>query len=159
STLLDVLAARKSVGRLSGQVLVDGKPRDDSAFVRRSAYVPQDDHFIPTLSAWEVISVHAALVLPPAIGPAGSRKRCTEVLAAMGLGRQGSTLVGGTLPGGLVLRGLSGGERKRLAIATGIVAAPSALLLDEPTSGLDAAAALGVMQYMHALAHAGHVVL
>ncbi len=63
------------------------------------------------------------------------------------------------LPGGLQLRGLSGGERKRLAIATGIVAAPSALLLDEPTSGLDAAAALGVMRYMAALADAGHVVL
>ncbi|GLC35968.1 hypothetical protein PLESTB_000524500 [Pleodorina starrii] len=159
STLLDVLAARKRVGRLSGQVLVDGRPRDDNAFVRRSAYVPQDDHFIPTLSAWEVITFHASLVLPAATSPTGRRKRCTEVLAAMGLGRQGSTLVGGTLPGGLVLRGLSGGERKRLAIATGIVAAPSALLLDEPTSGLDAAAALGVMQYMHALAQAGHVVL
>ncbi|GIL43410.1 hypothetical protein Vafri_1186 [Volvox africanus] len=159
STLLDVLAARKRVGRLSGHVLVDGKPRDDGAFVRRSAYVPQDDHFIPALSAWEVITFYASLVLPAATSPAGRRKRCTEVLAAMGLGRQSGTLVGGTLPGGLVLRGLSGGERKRLAIATGIVAAPSALLLDEPTSGLDAAAALGVMQYMHALAQAGHVVL
>ncbi len=41
STLLDILAARKHVGRLSGSVLVDGRPRDAGAFVRKSAYVPQ----------------------------------------------------------------------------------------------------------------------
>jgi len=43
--------------------------------------------------------------------------------------------VGGLLPGGLSLRGISGGERKRLSIAAGIVAAPSVVFLDEPTSG------------------------
>lgn len=53
----------------------------------------QDDHFIPTLSAWEVITFHASLVLPAAAGRMGRRRRCAEVLAAMGLSRQGGTLV------------------------------------------------------------------
>ena len=38
------------------------------------------------------------------------------------------------------------GERKRLAVAAGIIALPSVLLLDEPTSGLDASAALTLMR-------------
>ncbi|KAG2454581.1 hypothetical protein HYH02_000423 [Chlamydomonas schloesseri] len=153
-------------GPADGAVLVDGAPRVEAAFLRRSAYVPQDDRFLPTLTAGEVLSFYGALVLPAAAPPrrpppAARRRRCREVLGAMGLARQADTLVGGVLPGGLLLRGLSGGERKRLAITTGIVAAPSALLLDEPTSGLDASAALGALcvRYMRALADVGHVVL
>lgn len=66
-----------------------------------------------------------------------------------------ATQVGGNLPGGLHVQGLSGGERKRLAIAAGIVGFPSLLHLDEPTSGLDAYAALSVMQYMRVMADSG----
>jgi ATP-binding cassette subfamily G (WHITE) protein 2 len=74
----------------------------------------------------------------------GRRARITEVLSEVGLAHAASTIVGGTLPGGLMLRGLSGGERKRLSVASGILAAPSFIFLDEPTSGLDSFAALSV---------------
>jgi ABC-type multidrug transport system ATPase subunit len=59
-----------------------------------------------------------------------------------------------------MLRGLSGGERKRLSIAAGILASPSVVFLDEPTSGLDSFAALTVMGYLKCMARdAGHVVI
>lgn len=41
STLMDILAGRKSVGNLTGAVLVDGKPRRQQEFARKTAYVPQ----------------------------------------------------------------------------------------------------------------------
>ncbi|WIA10023.1 hypothetical protein OEZ85_010235 [Tetradesmus obliquus] len=77
-----------------------------------------------------------------------------EVLNTVGLSKHASTLVGGRLPGGLLLRGLSSGERRRLSIAVGVLASPSILFLDEPTSGLDSFAALSVMSHLQGLAHA-----
>ncbi len=60
--------------------------------------------------------------------------------------------VGGLLPGGLSVRGLSGGEKRRLSMACGVVGAPKIIYLDEPTSGLDGNAALVVMECMGRLA-------
>ena len=73
------------------------------------------------------------------VGPPRRRAaRVADVLQEMGLAHAAKTLVGGELPGGVLARGLSGGERKRLSIAVGILAAPSVVFLDEPTTGLDA---------------------
>ena len=67
--------------------------------------------------------------------------------------------VGGVLPGGLAVRGLSGGERRRLSMACGVVGAPKIIYLDEPTSGLDGNAALVVMRCMGRLAAQQRIVV
>jgi ABC-type multidrug transport system ATPase subunit len=58
-----------------------------------------------------------------------------------------------------MLRGLSGGEKKRLCIAAGVLARPSVVFLDEPTTGLDSQAALQVLDFMKAAARQGHTLM
>ncbi|KIY92351.1 hypothetical protein MNEG_15612 [Monoraphidium neglectum] len=58
STLMDILAMRKSLGALSGRLLVGGAPAT-KGFVRRTAYVPQEDNFVPTMTAWETLTFYA----------------------------------------------------------------------------------------------------
>lgn len=57
-----------------------------------------------------------------------------------------------TMIGGSFVRGVSGGERKRVSIGNEIIINPSLLLLDEPTSGLDSTTALRIMQVLRDIA-------
>lgn len=50
-----------------------------------------------------------------------------------------------TVIGGLLRKGISGGERKRTSIAVELVSDPDCLILDEPTSGLDSYTAFHIM--------------
>ena len=215
STLLDVLAARKTVGVVGGTVSVGGRAvpasshsrggksgggdrggasvsaaalSDAALFFRKvAAYVPQEDAFVPTLTAAETLTFHARLRArrrggirgggggingdqeraatcclsgsSPANDSAAISALVREGLAEVGLSRAGGTAVGGTLPLGLVVRGLSSGERRRLSVACALVGSPSLLLLDEPTTGLDAAAALAVTRRLASLARRGHTVI
>jgi len=57
-----------------------------------------------------------------------------------------------TIIGGSYVRGVSGGERKRVCIGNEIIINPSLLFLDEPTSGLDSTTALKIVQVLHDIA-------
>jgi ABC-type multidrug transport system ATPase subunit len=57
-----------------------------------------------------------------------------------------------TLVGGSLLKGISGGERKRTSIAFELVSNPSVIILDEPTSGLDSLTAYIICSYLRKLA-------
>eukprot|EP00775_Hariotina_reticulata_P006450 gene6450-6679_t len=150
STLLDILAARKGSGSVSGSIMLmdGGQALCPSQYKRRLAYVPQEDNFMPMLRP------HNALAKLSHVD-----QRVKEVLELVGLDQHGDTLVGGRLPGGLLLRGLSSGERRRLSIAAAFLATPDVLFLDEPTSGLDSFAALSVMTHLKQLAELGRVVV
>lgn len=158
STLLDALTMRKTTGTVSGEVFLNGRRRDRSSFLLASSYVPQEDNFVPTSTVLETMEFYASLTLPMSTSPKICEGAIEERLQSVGLLEKRSQRVGGRLPGGFTLRGLSGGERRRLSIAAGVVHSPALVFLDEPTSGLDAFSALCVMESLRAMANQGHAV-
>jgi ABC-type multidrug transport system ATPase subunit len=58
---MDVLAGRKSIGRVSGTRLLNGGPIDEKSLKRQSAYVSQDDVFHPTATVGEAVLFQANL--------------------------------------------------------------------------------------------------
>ena len=77
------------------------------------------------------------------------QERILAVLSELGLEGGARSTVGGAG----TLRGVSGGERRRTAIAMELVTDPALLLLDEPTSGLDSHAALRLMRTLKQVLH------
>ncbi|KAL2925197.1 ABC transporter G family member 11 [Bienertia sinuspersici] len=127
STLLDALAGRLDMNtKQSGQIL---------------AYVTQDDALVTTLTLKESVYYSSELQLPASMSKSEKRKRADDCIKEMGLQESINTTIGG----GLGIKGLSGGERRRLSICIEILTHPKLLFLDEPTSGLDSAASFYVM--------------
>lgn len=92
----------------------------------------QDDNLIGTLTVRETISYSARLRLPDKMGRPEKRALVERTIIEMGLQDCADTVIGNWH-----LRGISGGEKRRVSIAVEILMRPRLLFLDEPTSGLD----------------------
>eukprot|EP00741_Cyanophora_paradoxa_P023327 tig00000254_g22534.t1 len=152
TTMLDFLADRLT-GDITGEVLVNGRPRDGS-FKRLASYVPQEEFFFGSLTVRETLMFSARLNLPDSLSAEEKRKRVDAVVQALGLGVCADTKIGSPF-----FRGISGGQKRRLSMGIEIITDPSIILLDEPTSGLDSAAAAAVVEGMRHLAADGRTVL
>uniref|UniRef100_A0A0E0M966 ABC transporter domain-containing protein n=1 Tax=Oryza punctata TaxID=4537 RepID=A0A0E0M966_ORYPU len=153
STLLDALAGRLAANAfLDGTVLLNGRKANLS--FGAAAYVTQDDNLIGTLTVRETISYSARLRLPDKMPMEEKRALVEGTIVEMGLQDCADTVVGNWH-----LRGISGGEKRRVSIALEILMRPRLLFLDEPTSGLDSASAFFVTQTLRGLARDGRTVI
>lgn len=114
----------------------------------------QEDIMLGTLTVRETISYSANLRLPSSMTKEEVNGIIEGTIMEMGLQDCGDRLIGNWH-----LRGISGGEKKRLSIALEILTRPSLLFLDEPTSGLDSASAYFVAQTLRNLGHDGKTVI
>ncbi|CAA0820977.1 ABC transporter G family member 11 [Striga hermonthica] len=153
STLLDALSGRLAANAfLSGAILLNGRKANLS--FGTAAYVTQDDNLIGTLTVRETISYSARLRLPDRMPWVDKRALVESTIIEMGLQDCADTVIGNWH-----LRGVSGGERRRVSIAVEILMRPRLLFLDEPTSGLDSASAFFVTQTLRGLSRDGRTVI
>ncbi|CAM6014389.1 unnamed protein product, partial [Sphagnum balticum] len=154
STLLDTLAGRLAkTASQTGEVLLNGRRKTNLSY-GIAAYVTQSDDLIGTLTVNETVYYSASLRLSSKIPRAEKKAIVESTIREMGLMECRNTPVGNWH-----LRGLSGGERRRLSIALEILTRPRLLFLDEPTSGLDSAAAFFVVSTLRNLARDGRTVI
>ncbi|CAL1385694.1 unnamed protein product [Linum trigynum] len=164
STFLDALA-----GRLTTKVAMAGKVelisscpagsgtkkkiRSSPVTCRDVSYVTQEDVFLGTLTVKETLSFGARLRLP-GLTKTELDEVIEDTMAKMGLEECADTTIGNWH-----LRGISGGERRRLSIGVEILAQPLVLCLDEATTGLDSAASFFVVQALRNIARDGKIVV
>ncbi|OQU80214.1 hypothetical protein SORBI_3007G095100 [Sorghum bicolor] len=154
STFLDALAGRIAKGSLEGSVSIDGRSVTTSYMKQISSYVMQDDQLFPMLTVLETLRFAAEVRLPPSLSRAEKLKRVWELIEQLGLQTTAHTYIGDE-----GIRGVSGGERRRVSIGTDIIHKPSLLFLDEPTSGLDSTSAYSVVEKVKEIAKGGSIVL
>eukprot|EP00405_Crypthecodinium_cohnii_P008902 CAMPEP_0206440384 /NCGR_PEP_ID=MMETSP0324_2-20121206/12727_1 /ASSEMBLY_ACC=CAM_ASM_000836 /TAXON_ID=2866 /ORGANISM="Crypthecodinium cohnii, Strain Seligo" /LENGTH=637 /DNA_ID=CAMNT_0053908091 /DNA_START=108 /DNA_END=2021 /DNA_ORIENTATION=+ len=136
STLLDMLAMKKTAP-YTGEVLINGHPRDPVLFQRIAAYVGQDDLMPAHWTVREALNFNVTLKKPLVEGNREGRRaakaRTQHLMDVFGLSEVADVYVGGSQ-----VRGISGGQRRRVSLARGLAAEASILFADEPTSGLSA---------------------
>ncbi|CAN6456247.1 unnamed protein product [Victoria cruziana] len=154
TTLMDVLAGRKTGGYITGSIKISGYPKKQETFARVSGYCEQNDIHSPHVTVYESLVYSAWLRLPPEVDSATRKLFVEEVMELVELSSLRESLVG--LPG---VNGLSTEQRKRLTIAVELVANPSIIFMDEPTSGLDARAAAIVMRTVRNTVDTGRTVV
>ncbi|XP_006998279.2 ATP-binding cassette sub-family G member 3-like isoform X1 [Peromyscus maniculatus bairdii] len=146
SWLLDVLAARKDPSGLSGDILINGKPRPAN-FKCTSGYVPQNDVVMRTVTVRENIEFSAALRLPMTVKRDERRRRINEVLELLHLDK-----VANVKPRSKELE-------KRTSIAMELVAEHPILFLDDPTTGLDLSTTTDVISVLRRMSMRGQTII
>lgn len=133
TTLLSILAGVNHPDR--GSIRFDGEEAvgNRKAFERHAAYVPQENPLIPELSARDNYRLWYK-------GDKEGMEKDLEsgVASALGLAAFMDTPAGK----------LSGGQKKRLSIASALSNHASVLILDEPGAALDLAAKEEILHYL-----------
>ncbi|KAL4474928.1 hypothetical protein ABPG74_001624 [Tetrahymena malaccensis] len=133
TSLLNVLSRKIKANKqveLSGDVMANGQTFSNQQFAQFSGYVMQNDILFETLTVKECLHFAADLKLE---GDQHSKNhRVKEMIHQLKLEKCQNTQIGGHF-----VRGISGGERKRVNIGQELITNPSVIFLDEPTSGLD----------------------
>lgn len=141
TSFLNVLGQRLGLSRgskMSGEIRCNNRVLGRNDFGKFGAFVQQDDVLLETFTPEE--SLRFAAKLRTSLTPRRIEVKIREIIERLGLKNCKDTRIGGVL-----VKGISGGERKRTSIGYELITDPNLLLCDEPTSGLDSSTALRIV--------------
>lgn len=149
TTLLNVLAQRDATSnaQVEKSLRVNGSTTSYQNFRKISSFVEQEDALLGALTVEETLYFSARLALPRTIPKTERIARIKGLISAFGLRRQARDLIGTP-----IRKGISGGQKRRVSVASQLITSPKILFLDEPTSGLDSAASHEVMSFIRDIA-------
>ncbi|KAM7279320.1 hypothetical protein ACFE04_006454 [Oxalis oulophora] len=153
TTLLTALGGRLGEGKLTGKITYNNK-HFTNLMKRNTGFVTQDDVLYPHLTVTETLVFTALLRLPNNFTSQEKKMHAEAVITQLGLTKCKNSIIGDPF-----LRGVSGGERKRVSIGQEMLINPSLLLLDEPTSGLDSTTAQRIVSTLWDLATGGRTIV
>ncbi|KAK8190481.1 ATP-binding cassette transporter-like protein [Phyllosticta capitalensis] len=149
TTMLNVLSGRDATSNahVEKSLRVNGKTISYQNFRKISSFVEQEDALLGALTVEETLYFSARLALPRNIPKAERIARIEGLISSFGLRRQARDLIGTP-----IRKGISGGQKRRVSVASQLITSPKILFLDEPTSGLDSAASHEVMSFIRDVA-------
>jgi len=159
TSLLNILAGRtyaKGPLFVEADVYLDSFPVDPTrrSVQKQIAFVAQEDSLQATCTPREAIKFSAKLRLPRSMTEDQLDALTSKMLTELSLENCADTYLGGPL-----LKGCSGGQKKRASVGVELVTKPALVFLDEPTSGLDSYSAKELVKLLQKVAKAGSSVL
>lgn len=162
TSLLNLMSGRLGSNSLtkyscSGEIYLNQYHIEDYQMMRPicSYVIQEDDHLVSSITVRETLMFAAKLRLSKSKLSEDEKKCIVEdIILKMGLKNCANTMVGGVL-----IKGISGGEKRRVSIAIQLISSPKILFLDEPTSGLDSFTAASIIECLHNLTIQGTTII
>lgn len=153
TTFLNYLSGRDPSKNLEkeGSITINGVDRSKFDYGKYVAYVQQDDVLYQSMTVKECLMFAAKMRLPP---KTDYEERVQSLMESLRLEKAADTKIGGPL-----VKGVSGGERKRTSIGVELITDPNLIFLDEPTTGLDSFTAQNVVEVLSSLAASGRTII
>ena len=154
TSLMEVISNQSKSCEIQGNFYLNGNEVNIKIIKKISGFVFQDDIILRTMTVSEALYMSALLKLPESISNEDKMKIVNEMISILHLEKCKDTIVGDS-----TLKGISGGERKRLSVGMEMIMNPSIIFLDEPTSGLDTYTAYSLVKSLKNLTLEGRTVV
>eukprot|EP00494_Astrolonche_serrata_P029168 UN29435 len=154
TTLMNCLIQNSGIygQEITGLIKFNGTTMTPQLFKRDCYFVPQADLLTGSITCRECLNTAVQLYNPSYDGT--KEEYIDEILNQFGLMPCADTKIGNVL-----IKGISGGQKRRLSIAVGVIKSPKMMFLDEPTSGLDSLSAVKIMDLLSELAHQNNMLI